>query len=487
MGRGLHGQKSQAAQETGEEETGKTGKSVFHGQDSKKGRWEFQINSSTKFRTNFNNSGTLQPLSAAHTLLASAMARPEVPFLDNSNPQGGQTSRSFFFNENTMTVDRGSGGSALVGTGFIGPVHVEALRRMGRPITGILGSTPTKGRAAATALRLPRAYDSLEELLADPTVTAVHLTSPNRLHFEQCRQVLAAGKHVICEKPLAMNSQETGELVRLAASAPGVAAVCYNVRFYPLCLEARARIAAGQLGQVYHATGSYFQDWLLRETDFNWRVLAEEGGPLRAVADIGTHWLDLVQYVTGLPVERLCADLRTVLPTRRRPRGSVATFQGKLEQATATEEIAISTEDYASVLFHLAGGARGCCTVSQVTAGRKNCIRFEIAGSNSSLAWNSERPNELWIGRREEPNELLLRDPALLRPEARTFASYPGGHNEGFPDTFKQLFRAIYDHIDTGDRQAPPPFPTFADGHREVVLCEAVLQSQRERRWVDVR
>jgi predicted dehydrogenase len=377
-------------------------------------------------------------------------------------------------------------GTALVGTGFIGPVHVEALRRLGRPVGGVLASSPDKSRQAAAHLGLARGYATFAEMLADAAVQVVHLASPNRHHFEQCRQALAAGKHVVCEKPLAMTAAETAELVALADRAPVVTAVCYNVRFYPLCLEARERIASGQLGAIHHVTGSYVQDWLLHDTDFNWRVLSAEGGALRAVADIGTHWLDLVTSITGLKVRRLCADLQTALPTRLRPRGSVETFQGKAAPAQATEAVAIDTEDFGSVLLHFDNGARGVFHVSQVTAGRKNCIRFEVAGAKAALAWDSERPNELWQGHRDRANELLLRDPALLQPAVRPFANYPGGHNEGFPDTFKQLFRAVYDYIDRGDYRAPRAFPTFADGHREVVLCEAVLQSHRERRWVDV-
>jgi predicted dehydrogenase len=376
--------------------------------------------------------------------------------------------------------------AAVVGSGFIGPVHVEALRRLGRPVVGILGSSPEKSRTAAASLHIPRAYDCYEDLLADPAVQVVHLASPNRLHFEQCRLALAAGKHVVCEKPLALTARETGELAALAERTPAVAAVCYNVRFYPLCLEARRRIQRGQLGDLFHVTGSYVQDWLLYDTDFNWRVLADEGGALRAVADIGTHWLDLVTSITGLEVESVCADLRTVHPTRRRPRGSVETFAGKFGGAGDTEPVAVTTEDYGSVLLCFRGGAGGCFTVSQVTAGRKNTIRFEIAGAKSALAWDSERPNELWLGYRDKASEILPRDPALLDPAVRPFTNYPGGHNEGFPDTFKQLFRAVYDYIEAGDWRAPPPFPTFQDGHREVVLCEAILQSHRERRWVQV-
>ncbi len=377
-------------------------------------------------------------------------------------------------------------GSAIVGAGFIGPVHIEALRRLGRPIVGVLGSTPEKSRQAAQALGIERGYASYDELLDDPRVQAVHLASPNRLHFDQCQRALHAGKHAICEKPLALNVAESAELVALAQRHGLVAAVCYNVRFYPLCLEVREWIASGRLGEIYHVTGSYVQDWLLHDTDFNWRVLTEEGGALRAIADIGTHWLDLVQSMTGLQVTEVCADLKTVWPIRRRPKGSVETFQNKTPAPQDLIDVAITTEDHGSVLLHFDHGAHGCFTVSQVCAGRKNCLRFEIAGSAASLAWNSEHPNELWIGERDRPNELLLRDPALLQPSVRPYANYPGGHNEGFPDTFKQLFRAIYGYLDRGDFTAPRPFPTFADGHREIVLCQAILQSQRMRAWVNV-
>jgi predicted dehydrogenase len=378
-------------------------------------------------------------------------------------------------------------GTVVVGTGFIGPVHVEALRRLGQPIRGILASSPEKGRVAAEQLRLPRAYADFDEVLADPGVGVVHLTTPNRFHFDQCRRALAAGKHILCEKPLAMTTAETAELVALAERTPLVAAVNYNVRYYPLCHEARQRIAVGEIGDIYHVTGSYVQDWLLYDTDFNWRVLPEEGGALRAVADIGTHWLDLMTWITGLEIEQVCSDLRTVHPYRQRPpRGSVETFQGKTATPTGGEHKAIATEDHGSALLRFRGGATGCCTVSQVTAGRKNCLRFEIAGSRATLAWNSERPDELWIGHRDRPNELLQRDPALLHAAARPFTTYPGGHAEGFPDTFKQLFQEVYRCVRAGQVPSHPAYPTFADGHREVVLCEAILRSHQQRAWVTV-
>jgi predicted dehydrogenase len=385
-----------------------------------------------------------------------------------------------------MTLGEKRLSAVVVGTGFIGPVHVEGLRRAGVHVAGIVGSSPEKSQLAAEQLGLPRGYATLDDVLADPAVDSVHLATPNRLHFAQAAAVLRAGKHVLCEKPLAMTSSETADLVRIAAESARAAGVAYNIRFYPLCHEAAARVADGSLGNILHVTGSYVQDWLLYDCDFNWRVLAEDGGNLRAVADIGTHWLDLVQFIVGSKVSAVCADLRTVHATRQRPGGGVETFSGKGSAPRKTEPIAVSTDDCGCVMLRFDNGANGCLWVSQTTAGRKNCLRFEIAGSQQSFAWNSEVPNELWIGHRDRPNEMLIRDPALMSASARAIASYPGGHNEGFPDTFKQLFRSFYGYVAAGDFTAPPPFPTFADGHREVLLCEAVLRSAREGRWVEV-
>jgi len=375
---------------------------------------------------------------------------------------------------------------AVIGAGFIGPVHVEGLRRAGQNVVGILGVSTEESENAAATLGLARAYESLDEVLSDDTVQAVHIATPNRLHFEMASRALKAGKHVLCEKPLAMTSKESAELVQLAAECKRAAAVNYNLRFYPLCLDAADRVRDGAVGDVYHVTGSYVQDWLFYDTDFNWRVLAEEGGELRAVSDIGTHWLDLIHAITGLEVEALCADLYTVYPTRKRPKGEVETFSGKESGPVATEPISITTEDYGCIMLRFRGGARGVLHVSQVNAGRKNCLRYEIAGSKQALAWNSESPNDLWIGHREKANECLMRDPALVGPTARQFIHYPGGHNEGFPDTFKQCFRAFYGYIEAGDFSAPAPYPTFADGHREIVLCEAILRSHREHGWVEI-
>ncbi len=375
---------------------------------------------------------------------------------------------------------------ALIGSGFMGRVHAEALRRAGQDPIGMLASSADKSRVAAEELGLRKAYVSLDDLLNDGELDAVHVTTPNRLHYEMVSLALSAGKHVLCEKPLAMNAAESADLVRRAQEAGVAAGVNYNIRFYPLCLEAAAQVRQGSVGKVYHVAGSYVQDWLLREADFNWRVLAEEGGPLRAVADIGTHWLDLVHAITGLEVEAVCADLLTALPVRQRPTQAHETFQEAQAGNAATKAVDVETEDQGGILLRFRGGARGTLWVSQVTAGRKNCLRFEVAGSQQALAWNSESPNELWIGHRDQANQTLLRDPALLTPTASAHAGYPGGHNEGFADTFKQCFRAFYGAIERGDWRESPAFPTFTDGHREILLCEAILRSHRERRWVEV-
>lgn len=375
--------------------------------------------------------------------------------------------------------------AGVVGTGFIGMVHVEALRRLGIPIVGIVGSQPERAHAKADPLGLT-VFESIDALLADQRVKVVHITTPNHLHVTQVKAAIAAGKHVVCEKPLAMTAAESAELLQLARAAGLVHAVNFNIRFYPLCQQARALVASGEIGQPRIITGSYLQDWLLLPTDWNWRLEPALGGDLRAVADIGSHWLDLLTFITGLRVEAVLADLKTFLPIRQKPSRPVDTFTGKETAGRETMPQPITTEDYASVLLRFVGGARGALTVSQVSPGRKNRLAFELDGSRQALAWDSERPEELWIGRRDGPNALLLRDPSLLAATARASSDYPGGHAEGFPDTFKQLYRAVYRAVATGAPPAQPDYPTFADGHEELLIGEAIAASARKESWVTV-
>jgi predicted dehydrogenase len=374
--------------------------------------------------------------------------------------------------------------AAVIGLGFVGRAHIEALRRQGISVQGLLGSAPDRTREACDALRLDRGYQSLEELVADDSVDVVHICTPNHVHLQQAEAAIQAGKHVLCEKPVTMDANESAALVELERKHKRVGGVAYNLRYYPLCQEARSMVARGLIGEPWLVHGSFLQDWLVHPTDWNWRLEPHLGGSLRVVSDIGTHWLDLMMWITGRKVTELCADLHTVIPVRQRPRGKVETF--KKRTGGEFDEVKITTDDYAAILLHFEGSLRGVMNVSQVSAGRKARLWFEVNGSEGSLAWNSESPNTLWIGQRDEPNREMMKDPALMSPEARGYSAYPGGHQEGYPDTFAQLFKDFYVYIAAGDFEAPRSFPTFATGHEEMVLCDLIAESARERRWVSV-
>jgi len=374
--------------------------------------------------------------------------------------------------------------AAVVGTGFIGVVHVEALRRLGVEVTGIVGSSFERATARSEAENLPAPYPSFEAMLADERVDVVHLATPNNVHDAQVRACLAAGKHVVCEKPLAMTSAQTAELLALAEASGLVHAVNFNQRFYPKNLHARATIADGALGDVRLVTGGYLQDWLLFDTDWSWRLEREQGGDLRVVGDIGSHWLDLASFLTGQRVRAVMADLTTFMPIRREPVGHVETFSAAGEQET--RDRAIDTEDAAGLLVRFEGGARGVVTLSQVSAGRKNHLHWEINGSQASAAWRAERPEELWVGRRDTPSELTLRDPGQMAPEATAHTRMPAGHSEGFAETFRELYRSVYAAVAAGGPPAEPDYPTFADGHEQALIGDAIARSHAEGRWVEV-
>ncbi len=376
--------------------------------------------------------------------------------------------------------------AGVVGVGFIGVAHVEALRRLGVDVAGVVGSSPERARAKAEAANLPKVYDSLEAMLADPTIDVVHVASPNDVHAEQALAVLAAGKHVVCEKPLAIDSTETAHLVEAAEQSGLVNAVCFNIRFYPLCHQAAAMVAAGQIGEPRFITGSYFQDWLLLPTDWNWRLVAATGGDLRAVSDIGSHWLDLARFITGRRIVEVMADLHTLVKVRHRPPGPVETFAGPGDSGEDLIDEPMTSDDAAGIMLRFEGGGRGMVAVSQVSAGRKNSVNIEVDGSESALSWFSEEPDRLWVGHRGRPNEILQRDPALVAPEAGRLIGYPGGHVEGYPDTFRALFSQVYADIEKGRPAPDPTYPTFVDGHDAVCVTEAVARSSAEGRWVPV-
>jgi len=370
--------------------------------------------------------------------------------------------------------------AGVAGAGFIGAVHVDALRRLGVEVLGVVDSTPERARAKGIA----PAYESFEALLDDDRVDVLHLATPNHLHYPLAKQALEAGKHVVCEKPLAVTSEQSAELVELAERSGLVHCTNFNLRFYPLVQEARERVRAGEVGQVWNVHGGYLQDWLALPTDWNWRLEPEKAGELRAVGDIGSHWMDMTQFVTGLRIVEVLADLSTAIPVRRRPKGEVETFASADD--VEREDAAMSTEDIAHILLRYDNGARGSLVLSQVSMGRKNSLRFEIDGSAGAIAWDAERNEELWLGHRDRPSETLLRNAALMHPTAAARTHLPAAHAEGYADTFRELYRAVYADVARGGPSDEPDYPTFRDGHVENVLCDAVALSNRERRWVEV-
>ena len=374
--------------------------------------------------------------------------------------------------------------AGVIGVGFIGMAHVEALRRLGVDIAGVVGSTPDRARLKADPAGID-VYESVDDMVKDDGVDVVHVTSPNYAHAEQVRACLAAGKHVVCEKPLALTVDDTADLLSRAQASGLVHAVCFNIRFYPLNHQAMAMVRRGEIGEPRLITGSYHQDWLARETDWNWRLQPEEAGELRSVADIGSHWLDLTRFISGLMVEEVMADLHTLVPVRRHPAGPVESFAAVAETDDLVEEW-MTSDDAAGILLRYESGARGAVTISQVSTGRKNSVRYEINGSDATLAWHSEEPDVLWIGRRGRPNEVLHRDPTMSHPEASRLMAYPVAHVEGFPDTFRGLFSQVYADIARGGPSDEPTYPTFADGHDAMLVTDAVARSSQAQRWVSV-
>lgn len=372
--------------------------------------------------------------------------------------------------------------AAIVGTGWMGKVHLEAIRRLGHvEASVIVGSSQAKAQQFADEWGLPHATANLAETLSDPSIDVVHVCAPNDLHFRMASDALNAGKHVVCEKPLANSVAEGEQLVKLAART-GLANCCFfNVRSYAHARQMRSLVEKGELGELWALQGTYSQDWLFHDTDWNWRI---DAGASRTFADIGSHWCDLAEFVTGRRIAAVCADMHTVFPTRRKASTSVETFAGKLQRAQDTTEVPVKTEDFANMIFRMDNGARGTMSVSQISAGRKNRVFIELFGSKRGLAWNAEEPDLLWMGERDEPNRLQIKDPSMMDPSIRAFADFPGGHSEGFDDTFKQTARLFYDTV--RDRKAKVEYPTFADGLRQLKVLDAVLTSVRTRGWVDV-
>jgi len=373
--------------------------------------------------------------------------------------------------------------TAMIGSGFMGKVHTEAVRRLGNVEVAVIAvSSGRDAKATAASFGIERGTNDWKEIAADKTIDAVHILTPNALHAAMAIEFMNAGKHVLCEKPLATTSAEARQMADAAASTGRVNATHHNLRYYPVVQHIRQMIAAGELGEVLAVQGTYSQDWLLYDTDYNWRIEEASNGKARVVGDIGSHWMDMVQHLTGLKLTAVCADTSIVHKTRKKPKGSVETFTGKKLSPSDYQDIPITTEDFASVLLKLGDRARGAYTVSQISAGNKNRFQVEIYGTKCGVQWNQESPDTLWIGHRNSPNQLIMKDPSLLAPAAQGFADLPGGHSEGYDDTHKQLCRRFYQKV--ADPSAPIDFPTFEDGWWGMKCIEAVMESASQQAWV---
>jgi predicted dehydrogenase len=376
----------------------------------------------------------------------------------------------------------------IIGTGFIGPTHIEAVRRLGFvEVIGLAGSSKESAEEKAAELGIPKAYGDYREMLNDSEIQVIHNCTPNHLHFTINKEAILAGKHVLSEKPLAVTSEESAELLALAKTHKVVHGVNFNYRQFPMIQNMESMVRGDHFGKVNLVHGSYLQDWLLYETDYNWRMDPKAGGNSRALADIGSHWCDTVQFVTGKRIVEVFADLATVIPVRKKPRSNVSTY-GSNAADQEYEDVEINTEDYASVLLRFEEGTKGVFTVSQVSAGRKNRLSFELDGSKSSAFWNQEEPEKLWIGHRDKPNELMLADPALFTSEAKPSIHHPGGHNEGWPDALKNMMINFYTFIRDGKDPLndTPNFATFEDGHRSMCITDAILKSNEQQKWIKI-
>jgi predicted dehydrogenase len=375
--------------------------------------------------------------------------------------------------------------TAVIGTGFMGKVHTEGIRRLGNvEIAGVAAIDETEARKFKQDTGIENITTDYGTLLADPEIEAVHVCTPNAAHFPMAMKAMEAGKHVLCEKPLAISVEEGRKLVETARTRNLANCTNHNLRCYPMVQHIRRMREAGELGEILVVQGTYSQDWLLYDTDWNWRIDAKEGGRLRSMADIGTHWCDMIEHVTGLRITSICADLQTFHKTRKKPKFAVETFTGKFLKAEDYEEVAIDSDDFGSAVIRLGDRARGAFTASQVAAGCKNRLQIEVYGTKASAIWSQEKPDEVWIGRRNEYNQTIMKDPSLLLGDAKTFADIPGGHSEGYDDAQKQNFRRFYRTV--ADRKAPVEYPQFIDGLRQLMILDAVLKSVDARAWVDV-
>ena len=372
----------------------------------------------------------------------------------------------------------------VIGTGFIGAVHVENLRRLGN-VEVVAIADVSEAIKKADSLSVLKGYADYKEMIEKEDLDAVHICTPNYLHLEQATYAIEKGVSVLCEKPLTTSVEDAQILTDLAKKKDVPCGINFMFRYNPMVRQIKEMVEKGDVGRVYSVHGSYLQDWLFFDTDYNWRLEPEVSGNSRAFADIGSHWIDMVEDSTGLRVTEVLADFATFHKERKKPLKPIETYSGMALEPEDYETIPIGTEDYSAVLFHFDNGAHGSCVISQMFAGRKNATTLSIGGSKCALHWDSEMANELWIGRRETYNQSVVKDPSILYPSTQSVISYPGGHNEGFADTFKHHFIEFYKAVEAGDPNVGE-YASFEDGLREMILGNKIIQSAKEKCWIKV-
>lgn len=371
--------------------------------------------------------------------------------------------------------------AAVIGAGFIGATHVEAIRRLGNvELVALCDAMGAEVKAAQ--MNIGKAYSDYNQMMDELELDVVHICTPNHTHYAIAKCAIEHDIHFICEKPFTTTVEQAEELVALAQNRGVKGMVNFHNRLYPMTNEIREMVRADELGDIFSIHGEYVQDWLLYQTDYSWRLEGSQVGSTRAIADIGSHWLDLAEFISGRKVSRVCARFSTVYPVRKKPTGKVETFASAAADA-AYVDVPIDTEDIATVLLEFENGTIGTLMVSQVFAGKKNTTVMNIAGSKKSAVWTSEALNDLYIGHRDQANELLTKDASLMHPHTADTISYPGGHIEGFPDAFKNGFRQFYTSL---VKDGAYDYATVQDGLREMILCDAVFQSAKLGTWVDV-
>ena len=373
--------------------------------------------------------------------------------------------------------------AGVIGTGFVGKIHIETVRRLGNVEVAALAD-PVSAEKTAEEMNVPEYFDDYRKMIDAMDLDMVHICTPNNTHFEIAMYALDHGVNVLCEKPMTSTLEEAEILAKKAEESGLVAALNYHNRFYPMNHHLRNIIKDGELGDIFSITGTYTQDWLLNITDYSWRLSVEESGKTRTVADIGSHWMDLVEFVTGQKITAVCADFSIIHPVRKKPKKQVLAFSTDQFAPEDYEDIPVKTEDSASILFKFDKGAKGSAFFSQVIAGKSVAIDYIIGGYKKSAEWNSAVCNELVVGRKDSFCEHSEKGPVTVHPDSRSMVAYPIGHLEGFPDAFKQCFRQVYDSI--GNPSAPGDYADMNDGLHEMILCEKIWESSRKQKWIEI-